>query len=139
MRASPRGISGILLIAIIAAVLIPAVSAYCSVCEKGGAEAAWEKEVASFLEGNASDANSSASSTSTVYSAKVDRGNNPSLKSFGFSGDTGSNVSNTVKDTPQQSTAPQIQASQIQSSQKERKLCKSPYTANWCKKCRRSA
>ncbi len=79
----------LLLIALIAAVLIPLISADCPSCGSGTAQqqAAWDNEATNFLAGKAVESNSS---TPAVYTAKVARENNPSIKSFGFSSDTGS-------------------------------------------------
>jgi len=101
-------------IAIIAAVLISVVSADCPTCGGGTAQqqAALDNEAVNFLAGKAVEVNSS---TPTVYNAKVARENDPSLKSFGFSGATGSENSNSAKADTQ--LDPETQTSQVQTSQ----------------------
>ncbi len=126
----------ILLIAVIAAVLMPVVSADCPSCGGGSAQqqAAWDNEATNFLAGKAVESNSS---TPTVYNAKVARENNPSLKSFGFSSDNGSENSNSAKTDPQpapetqtpqtqilQTQTPQIQTSQTQIPQRSGSFAK---------------
>ena len=115
----PRNWWIILSIAVIAAVLIPLVSADCPSCGGGAAQqqAALDNEAANFLEGKAVETNST---TPTVYNAKVARENNPSLKSFGFSSDTSNENSNSVKVDTQpalETQTPQTQTSQVQTPQ----------------------
>ncbi len=122
-----RGCLSILLIAsIIAAVLVPAASADCPSCGGGTAQqqAAWDNEALNFLAGKTVESNSS---TPTVYDAKVARANNPSLKSFGFSSDTGSENASSVKADPQpvaKTQTSQIQTLQIQTPQRSGSFAK---------------
>lgn len=98
----------ILLAVMAAALLVPVVSAGCPSCGGGTAQeqAILDNETANFLAGKAVEASSS---TPAVYTAKVARESNPSLKSFGFSSgesggessDISSDSSKSVKDDPQ--------------------------------------
>lgn len=98
----------------IAAALIPAASAGCATCGKGDIakeQSTWESEAANFAAGLPVADNSNAP---TVYTAKVARESNPSLKSFGFENATDNANSNSAKNDPQQSSqsTPRVQASQ---------------------------